>query len=119
MLARPYWFTHERSTISIGSLVFTIKESWIGRAVLAMIVFLSVFLVFISKLINDWNARFVDRAPSNAGPSARRFFMSDLRLSVRWFRLRSPSFPVVEGCRWRGRSLQQSGWRLSVYVPGH
>jgi hypothetical protein len=42
VLARPYWFTHERSTIRLGGLVFTIKEAWIGRAVLALIISLSV-----------------------------------------------------------------------------
>src|SRR6476661_9245896 len=58
VLARPYWFTHERSTIRLGGLVFTIKEAWIGRAVLALIISLSVLLVYLSKLINSWYARF-------------------------------------------------------------
>jgi putative ATP-binding cassette transporter len=58
VLARPYWFTHERSTIRLGGLVFTIKEAWIGRAVLGLIISLSVLLVYLSKLINSWYARF-------------------------------------------------------------
>jgi vitamin B12/bleomycin/antimicrobial peptide transport system ATP-binding/permease protein len=58
VLARPYWFTQERSTIRFGGLVFTVKEAWIGRGVLALIIGLSVFLVYLSKLINSWYARF-------------------------------------------------------------
>lgn len=58
VLARPYWFTDERSTIRLGGLVFTVKEAWIGRAVLALIITLSVLLVYLSKLINSWYARF-------------------------------------------------------------
>jgi putative ATP-binding cassette transporter len=58
VLARPYWFSQERSTIRLGGLVFTIREAWIGRAVLALIISLSVLLVYLSKLINAWYARF-------------------------------------------------------------
>jgi ABC-type uncharacterized transport system fused permease/ATPase subunit len=36
----------------------TMKECWIGRGLLALIVFLSVLIVYISKQINAWNARF-------------------------------------------------------------
>ena len=58
VLARPYWFTQERSTIRILGLVLTVKEAWIGRAVLALIIALSVLLVYLSKLVNAWYARF-------------------------------------------------------------
>ena len=58
VLARPYWFTQERSTIRVGGLAFTAKESWIGRSVLVLIITLSVLLVYLSKLINAWYARF-------------------------------------------------------------
>src|SRR5262249_53149219 len=34
VLARPYWFTQDRSTIRLGGIVFTVKEAWIGRFVL-------------------------------------------------------------------------------------
>ena len=36
----------------------TVKESWIARGLLAVIVGLSVLIVYMSKLINAWNARF-------------------------------------------------------------
>ena len=58
VLARPYWFTQDRSTIRLGGIVFTVKEAWIGRFVLALNIFLSVLLVYLSKLINTWYARF-------------------------------------------------------------
>jgi vitamin B12/bleomycin/antimicrobial peptide transport system ATP-binding/permease protein len=58
VLSRPYWFSEERQTIGRWGLSFSIRESWLARATLLLIVFLSVFLVYLSKLINDWNARF-------------------------------------------------------------
>jgi vitamin B12/bleomycin/antimicrobial peptide transport system ATP-binding/permease protein len=58
VLSRPYWFAQERSTLCLRSLTFTVKEAWIGRAVLLLAVTLSILLVYISKLINSWYARF-------------------------------------------------------------
>jgi vitamin B12/bleomycin/antimicrobial peptide transport system ATP-binding/permease protein len=58
VLARPYWFTQERSTIRIWGLTFTVREAWIGRGVLALILALSVLQVYLSKLVNAWYARF-------------------------------------------------------------
>ena len=59
MLARPYWFTARApARFAFGGLVFTVREAWIARAVLALIIILSVLLVYLSKLINAWNARF-------------------------------------------------------------
>jgi putative ATP-binding cassette transporter len=73
VLARPYWFTHERSTIRLGGLVFTIKESWIGRAVLGLIIILSVLLVYLSKLINSWYARFYNALQEKDAEYSDRF----------------------------------------------
>ena len=58
VLARPYWFAQEPSTIRVVGVDFTVKESWIGRAVLATTIILSVLLVYLSKQINSWYARF-------------------------------------------------------------
>ena len=58
MLARPYWVAQERQSIGLWGVQFSVKEAWIARSTLALIIFLSVFLVYLSKLINDWNARF-------------------------------------------------------------
>jgi vitamin B12/bleomycin/antimicrobial peptide transport system ATP-binding/permease protein len=58
VLARPYWFAEEQQTIAVWGRSVTIKESWIARGLLAVIVGLSVLIVYMSKLINAWNARF-------------------------------------------------------------
>jgi vitamin B12/bleomycin/antimicrobial peptide transport system ATP-binding/permease protein len=66
VLARPYWFTQDRSTIRLGGLVFTVKEAWIGRCVLMLNILLSVLLVYLSKLINTWYARFYNALQEKA-----------------------------------------------------
>ena len=58
VLTRPFWFAQERQAIQVFGRSFTVKEAWIARGLLAVILGLSVLIVFISKLINDWNARF-------------------------------------------------------------
>ena len=58
VLTRPYWFSAERETIHILGRGFTMKEAWIARGLLGLILGLSVLIVYLSKLINDWNARF-------------------------------------------------------------
>ena len=58
VLSRPYWFAEERSTLRLGGFAFTPKESWIGRSVLALIILLSIVIVYIAKLINAWYATF-------------------------------------------------------------
>ena len=44
-LARPYWFSEER---------------WVGRGLLAVIVAMSLGLVYITVLLNQWNNAFYD-----------------------------------------------------------
>ena len=58
VLVRPYWFAEERQTLALWGTSVTVKESWIARGLLAVIVALSIIVVYISKLINSWNARF-------------------------------------------------------------
>ena len=58
VLARPYWFAEERQSIGWRGYTVTVKESWIARGLLAVIVLLTIFIVYMSKLINAWNARF-------------------------------------------------------------
>jgi putative ATP-binding cassette transporter len=57
-LTRPYWFAEDRQTVRVLGFETTIKESWIARLLLALTVGLSVFIVYMSKLLNAWNARF-------------------------------------------------------------
>ena len=58
VLTRPFWFAQDLQAIQVFGRSFTVKEAWIARGLLAVILGLSVLIVFISKLINDWNARF-------------------------------------------------------------
>jgi len=58
VLARPYWFAQERQAIGLMGYSVMVKEAWIARGLLAVIVILTVFIVYMSKLLNAWNARF-------------------------------------------------------------
>ena len=58
VLSKPYWFAEERQALGLWGRSVTVKESWIARGLLAVIVGLSVLIVYMSKLINAWNARF-------------------------------------------------------------
>jgi putative ATP-binding cassette transporter len=58
VLARPYWFAEERQALALWGRSVMVKESWIARGLLAVVVGLSVLIVYMSKLINAWNARF-------------------------------------------------------------
>jgi putative ATP-binding cassette transporter len=58
VLTRPYWFACDRTTIGAGRLSLAVKESTLARALLGLIVFLSVLIVYMSRLLNAWNARF-------------------------------------------------------------
>lgn len=58
MLMRPYWFATDRQTLTLWGTSITVKESWIARTLLATIIGLSIIVVYISKEINSWNARF-------------------------------------------------------------
>jgi putative ATP-binding cassette transporter len=57
-LTKPYFSAEERQLIRFFGLSFTIKESWIARGLIALVIALSVVIVFFAKLLNDWNARF-------------------------------------------------------------
>src|SRR5262245_56947683 len=58
VLTRPYWYAGERHRIGLWGYGVSVKECWIARALLATTIALSVLIVYISKLINSWNARF-------------------------------------------------------------
>ena len=59
-LARPYWFATDRVPIRFLGLSFAVREGWIGRAILLLILSLNILVVYMSKLLNDWNRRFFD-----------------------------------------------------------
>jgi vitamin B12/bleomycin/antimicrobial peptide transport system ATP-binding/permease protein len=58
VLSRPYWFAEDYSTIGWRGYTVTVKESWVARGLLAVIILLTLSIVYVSKLINSWNARF-------------------------------------------------------------
>ena len=51
VLAKPYWFAEERQPIRLLGRTILVKESWIARTLLAMIVALSVLAVYMSKAL--------------------------------------------------------------------
>jgi vitamin B12/bleomycin/antimicrobial peptide transport system ATP-binding/permease protein len=57
-LTRPYWWAEERQEIRAFGLALVVPEAWIARGLLALIVGLSFLIVYVSKLLNAWNARF-------------------------------------------------------------
>ena len=60
VLARPYWFAEERREVSLWGYSVMVKEAWVARALLAIIVLLTVFIVYMSVLFNAWNGRFIN-----------------------------------------------------------
>ena len=59
VLARPYWFAEERQTHRpVGLLASTVKESWIARGLLAVIVGLSILIVYMLEAAQRLERRF-------------------------------------------------------------
>jgi putative ATP-binding cassette transporter len=58
-LAAPYWWAEEAGIdrVILGVRV-RVPERWMARGLLAIIVGMAVFLVWLSKELNAWNARF-------------------------------------------------------------
>ncbi len=59
-LAKPYWFAKERAEFRILGIAFNVREGWLGCAILALIIAMNIFIVYLAKLLNDWNGRFFD-----------------------------------------------------------
>ena len=79
-LTRPYWSAQEWQTFRIWGFTFSAKECWIARALLAVIVAANVLAVYISKLINSWNARFFNALQDRNAEA----FWSELYTWVSW-----------------------------------
>jgi putative ATP-binding cassette transporter len=58
MLVRPYWFAQELQRLEWRGYGISVKECWIARSVLALTIALSLLIVYVSREINFWNARF-------------------------------------------------------------
>lgn len=57
-LAAPYWWAEDKSEVRFLGFAVLVREKWVARGLLALIIGLAVFIVYMSKLLNDWNARF-------------------------------------------------------------
>lgn len=60
-LTAPYWWSEER---------------WLARGLLAVIIAMNVFLVWLSKLLNDWNRNFFDALQEKNGDAFWRLLLS-------------------------------------------
>ena len=62
-LSKPYWFAKDPANIRLLGFSFTISEGWLGRLTLALIFAMNILVVYMSKLLNDWNGRFFNAHP--------------------------------------------------------
>jgi putative ATP-binding cassette transporter len=111
VLTRPYWFSEQRETISLLGRSFVLKEAWIARGLLGLILGLSVLIVYISKLINDWNARFFN-ALQNRDAEAFRIEL------IYWVALAVCFIIAVVYRQWLTQylSIRWRRWLSDVYV---
>jgi putative ATP-binding cassette transporter len=67
-LARPYWFAPEKAEIRLLGFTLLVPERWIARGLLATILAMNFFLVWMSKQLNAWNAQFFNALQEKNGP---------------------------------------------------
>ena len=60
-LTAPYWWCDDGGidTTVLGVRI-RIAERWFARGLLVVIIAMAVFLVYLIKVLNDWNRRFFD-----------------------------------------------------------
>lgn len=111
-LAAPYWWAEEigfdRKVLGVR---VQIRERWIARGLLAVIIGMAVGLVYLNKLFNDWYGRFYDALQNKDEAS----FWAELQL----WGLLVLIFLVVAVYRLWLRQMLTIRWRrwlTSVYV---
>jgi putative ATP-binding cassette transporter len=95
-LAAPYWWSEER---------------WVARGLLALIIGLSIFSVYLLKLYNDWNARFFNALQEKNAEA----FLSELT----YFAVLAAIFIVVSMYRvWLRQylAIRWRRWLTDVYT---
>jgi len=102
-LAAPYWSAREIATIAIFGQQVRVPERWIARGLLALVLFLNIVIVWLLKLVNDWNARFF-HALQEKNLEA---FWAELR----WFMILAAMFIVIAVYRLWFRQMLQIRWR--------
>lgn len=102
-LAAPYWGNRDIAEIDIRGRTFQVPERWIGRGLLAVVLFLNIIIVWLLKLVNDWNGRFFNA-------------LQDKNLEAFWAELRyfvvlAAMFIVIAVYRLWLRQMLQIRWR--------
>ncbi|HEX8375034.1 MAG TPA: hypothetical protein VF606_07630, partial [Geminicoccaceae bacterium] len=57
-LSAPYWWAEDVSESRVLGMRFALREKWIARGLLAVVIILLVLDVYVAKLFNDWYGRF-------------------------------------------------------------
>ena len=128
-LARPYWFAQDRQRLEFWGFSITLKEAWIARGLLAIIITLSVLSVYMAKLFNDWNARFYN---SLQDKNAEAFWaellywvvLAAIFITVAVYRLYLSQLLTIRWRRWlsdvyfRDWLSDRTYYRLEVINPG-
>jgi vitamin B12/bleomycin/antimicrobial peptide transport system ATP-binding/permease protein len=110
-IAKPYWFASDKQAINLLGLRFSLTEAWIARSLIALVIGLNIFLVFLNKLFNDWNGRFYN-ALQDKDAAAFRYeigYFTVLALIFIIAGVYSQWFSQLLTIRWRR-------WLTNVYV---
>lgn len=102
-LAAPYWWNQETAEIEMLGRRLRVPERWIARGLLAVVLFLNLFIVWILKLANDWNARFFNALEEK---NVEAFWVE-----LRYFIVIATLFIVVAVYRLWFRQMLQIRWR--------
>ncbi|MFO1156072.1 MAG: ABC transporter ATP-binding protein/permease [Rhodospirillales bacterium] len=102
-LAAPYWGTRDVAEIDFRGLTLRVPERWIARGLLCVVLFLNIIIVWLLKLVNDWNGRFFNA-------------LQDKNLEAFWAELRyfvvlAAMFIVIAVYRLWLRQMLQIRWR--------
>lgn len=68
-LAKPYWFTEDIAELKAFGFTVRVPERWIARGLLMVIIGANIAVVYASKLLNDWNARFYNALQAKDEPA--------------------------------------------------
>ena len=102
-LASPYWWAEGTAEIGVGRFRVALAERWVARGLLLVILFFSVFTVYINKLFNDWYGRFYNALQDK---NADAFW-----IEMRWFAILAFVYIVVVVYRFWLRQYLEIRWR--------
>lgn len=102
-LAAPYWSAKEIATITMLGRQVRVPERWIARGLLALVLFLNIVIVWLLKLVNEWNARFFNALQEKNLEA----FWAELR----YFVILAAMFIVIAVYRLWFRQMLQIRWR--------